>query len=140
MQPFDREFGIEAAGFRQGGPRLFLLAFERIDRGEIGVWLEGAKTKINRLMLGFDGRFEMAEIEFRVAQPQVPAAYEWIARTQPYRLQRVGFRLFVLAEGGFGAASYRVQRGVIRINREFGVRGAERFIPTPRDEEVKAFT
>ena len=34
-QPFDSEFGIEAAGFRQGGLRLFHLAFERIGGGQI---------------------------------------------------------------------------------------------------------
>src|ERR1700727_369548 len=35
-KPFDREIGIEATGFRQGGLRLVHLAFERISGGEHG--------------------------------------------------------------------------------------------------------
>jgi len=37
LHPLDGEFGIESAGFRQGGLRLFGFAFERVGDGEFDV-------------------------------------------------------------------------------------------------------
>jgi len=47
LEPLDRKFGIEAAGFRQGGLRLFHLAYNRVSGCQIDVGHEIAKAKLD---------------------------------------------------------------------------------------------
>ena len=79
--PFDGEFGIEAAGFRQGGLRLVHLACERIGGGQIWVCEETAKAGVDCLVVFVDSGVEMPEAKFCIAQRHMPQTDICIART-----------------------------------------------------------
>ena len=53
-KPFDREIGIEAAGFRQGRLGLVHPAVERVGGGEVGVRYEGSKTGFDHVVNSVD--------------------------------------------------------------------------------------
>ena len=138
-QPLDREVGIEAASFRQGGLRLIHLACERIGGGQIYVRYKIVGACVDRLLKFVDSGVETPETEFRHTQINEPVGSFRIARTQPHRLLRIGFGLLETTKGYFSESSRVKQRRVVRIDRETGVGGAERFIRAARTGQIKAF-
>ena len=62
-QPFDRQFGIEPPGFRQGQLPLINLAFERIRGGQIDVRYESTKSGVDCLMVFVDSGIEVTEVK-----------------------------------------------------------------------------
>src|SRR6202453_2866998 len=68
LQPLDGEFGIEAAGLRQGCLLLVHLAFDRIDRGQITVDEERTIARVGCVVVFAHRRVEMPEAKFHIAQ------------------------------------------------------------------------
>src|SRR5271157_4971943 len=81
----------------------------------------------------------MPEAKFRIAQTHMPRAHVRIVGTEPHRLLDIGFGLLEAAEAVFSEGSLPIQMGGIRIDRESGVRSADRLIPAVRLEQVPAF-
>ncbi len=65
---FDREFGFEAARFRQGGLRLVHLACEAHRRRPDLRKATRVHAEVDRLVVVVDSGVELPEAEFRVAQ------------------------------------------------------------------------
>src|SRR5208337_1927007 len=80
-QPFDGEFGVEAACFRQGGLRLVHFARLRIGGGQVRIHKVGMKTRVDRLTILIDRGVELAEAQLRVARVNVKNASKGVART-----------------------------------------------------------
>ena len=80
-EPFEGETGINATGFRQGGLRLFHLAFERISRGQTCVYPVLTISAAKCLLILVDRSFDMAGSDFCIAQLHLPRTHKRIART-----------------------------------------------------------
>jgi hypothetical protein len=138
-QPLDREVGIEAASFRQGGLRLIHLACERIGGGQIYVRYKIVGACVDRLLKFVDTGVETPETKFRHTQINEPVGSFRISRTQPHRLLRIGFGLLETTKDNFGESSRVKQRRVVRIDRETSVGGAERFVRAACIGKIEAF-
>ena len=81
--PFDRELGIEAAGFRHGRLRLVHPARMRVGGRQGRVDVIYAQARVDRLVTFVDRCVEMAKAELRFARVEVKNADSGVARAQP---------------------------------------------------------
>ena len=125
--PFDREFGILTACFRQGRLRLVHLARVRVGRGEVRVDEKRAKARIDRRVIFVDRRVEMAEADLCVARDDVKNADSGVARAQPHRPLCIGLRLLEAAERNFGDGARNIERDEIGIDGQSGIGDAKGF-------------
>ena len=130
------ERGIEAAGLRQGGRRLFHLALERISGRQTPVRLVSAPAGVDCLFIFVYGGVEMPEAKFCVTQTR-PAKYQSSDRADlTVSLAAHRISLARNGRGNFGQASRPVERRVIRIDGKSGVGCAEPLIRALRNGQV----
>ena len=134
--PFDRDFGIEPAGFDQSGLGFVHFARLRIGGGQVRVGIEIAMTRIDRMAILVDRRVEMAEVQLRVGHYYLIYVDVGIARTQPHRLLRIGLRLLVVAEAEFAHDARREQRNEVGTDRESGLGRYEGFAGAARVAKI----
>src|SRR6266404_3689897 len=78
----------------------------------------------------------MAEADLRGADRGMKNGTIGVARAQPNRPLRIGFRLLVAAERKFDMRARLIEVEVIRINRESGVDDAKGFVEAVRQAQI----
>ena len=138
-KPFDGEARIDAKGFRHVRFCLVHFAQKRIRGREVCVVPVGVIARVERLFIFDDRGFGTTLANFYVAELGMKDLHERIARAQPYRLRRVGFRLVEMAERYFRARSCNVESRIVRIDGEAGVNSADGLVITARQRQVTGF-